>query len=150
MKYGNINTNAVADDLPSVMVLTGQTITGATIEQWKSQGWRTVVQEERPASGYRVTAYNVIAIDGNTCRLTIAASVNIADEAAAAAAAALAEQKAIGKDLLDTGKDNLVLVLRAFALLALQEINTLRTKAGLATYTQAQFWNALKAKVDGL
>lgn len=38
-------------------------------------------------------------------------------------------------------------VVRALALVLLQEINTLRTKAGLATYTQAQLVNALQAKM---
>lgn len=38
-------------------------------------------------------------------------------------------------------------VVRALALVVLQEINTLRTKAGLATYTQAQLVSALQAKM---
>jgi hypothetical protein len=38
-------------------------------------------------------------------------------------------------------------VVRALALVMLQEINTLRTRAGLAAYTQAQLVTALQAKM---
>lgn len=38
-------------------------------------------------------------------------------------------------------------VVRALALVLLQEINTLRAKTGLTTYTQVQLVSALKAKM---
>lgn len=39
-------------------------------------------------------------------------------------------------------------VVRALALLLLQELNTLRTKVGLSTYTQPQLVAALQAKMQ--
>jgi hypothetical protein len=148
MQFANINTLEIRDFLPTVLQLAGQTITGATIEHWKSLGWRQVTDIDSPADGYRVTQYGVQELSATTCKLTVVASVNIADEAAAAAAAILANQKLYAKALLDSGAEDIQRALRAFAVLTLQEINTLRTKAGLATYTWTQFVNALKAKID--
>lgn len=150
MKFANINTGQIVDSLSTILELPGRTITGATIREWQQLGWREIVQVEEPAAGYRAGTYNIVEIDALTCRLTIATSINIADEQAAFAAAALTAAKSSGKDLLDFGTYDLALVLRAFSTLVLQEINTLRTKAGLSTYTQQQFITALKAKIDAL
>ena len=148
MKYANINTQEIRDDLPPVLVLGGTTITGATIAQWATRGWRTVTQVDQPAEGYRVTQYTAQEIDTMTCRLAVTSSVNIANETAANLAATTAAQKSDAKATVDSGAYDVQRALRAFAALTLQEINTLRTKAGMATYTWAQFVTALKNKID--
>lgn len=148
MQYANINTQEIINALPSVLILPGQTITGATIEHWKALGWRQVSITDAPATGYRVTAYGVQDIDGLNCRLTVASSVNISAEAAANAAAQAAQSKADAKTMLAGSSDQIQRALRAFAELTLQEINTLRTKASLSTYTWAQFLAAMQAKID--
>lgn len=52
------------------------------------------------------------------------------------------DQAALNQALAQEGS-----VVRALALVMLQEINTLRVRAGLAAYTQAQLVSALKAKM---
>lgn len=148
MNFANINTGEIKDVLPSVLEDVGRTITNATILEWAAKGWRKVVSVASPTAGYRVTAWTVQAIDGLTCRLLVATEVNIAAEQAAALAAQIAADKDAAKMLSDVATSDVGRVIRAFAELVLQEINTLRTKAGLATYTQTQFINALKAKID--
>ena len=146
MNFANVTTGEIRETLPNVLQTEGRTITGATLAEWAASGWRAVAQVDTPAAGYRVTQYGVQELDGVTCRLTVDASVNLAAEAAAQLSAA----KDMGKAIMDTGSYDLALAVRAFALLTLQEINTLRTKAGLANYSQAQFLAALKAKMDSL
>lgn len=148
MTYANILTGEIKSDLPNVLVQYGSTITGATIEHWKAKGWRQVVDTEQPQSGYRGTGYTVQEVDGETCNLVLSGSVNIATEAAANAAASLAAQKAGAGGILDGASGDVQRALVAFATLTLQEINTLRTKAGLANYSWSQFVTALKAKID--
>ena len=155
MSFANINTQERKETLPNVMVLGDQTITGATINDWAKVGWREVVEVDEPAEGFRVGTYAIEELSATTCKLTVATSVNLADEAAeqaAANAAALvaytAYQKDAAKGLLDGGKEDIQRALRGFAELTLQEINTLRTRASLANYTWEQFVNALKAKID--
>lgn len=155
MKFGNINTQEIVETLPSILVLNGQTITGADIRHWSLLGWRSVTQVDEPTAGFRVTKYGVQGIDGLTCKLIVSAQVNIADEQAAQAAAEaaaaaqyIADTKARAKVILDAGVEDLARALRALATIALQEINTLRTKAGLSTYTAQQFLTALQNKID--
>lgn len=52
------------------------------------------------------------------------------------------DQDALNAALAEPGS-----VVRALALLTFQEINNLRTKAGLVAYTMTQFTTALKAKM---
>lgn len=148
MNFANINTGEIRINLDPVLELQGRTITGATLADYQALGWRKVVAVDAPATGYRVTSYGVQAIDATTCKLTVASSVNIADEQAAQAAAELAAQKARAKAILAGTSDETQRALRAFAELTLQEINALRTKAGMSTYTWAQFLTALQAKID--
>ena len=148
MQYANIITEEIKSDLASTIVLNGSTITGATIDHWRAQGWRTVTAVEQPADGYRAAGYSVVPVDDISCRLALTGIVNIATEAAAATAAALAAQKAGAGGILDGASGDVQRALVAFATLTLQEINTLRTKAGLANYTWSQFVTALKAKID--
>jgi hypothetical protein len=148
MKVANINTGEIKDGLSPILVLTGKTITGATIADWAALGWREVVATDVPAAGYRVASYGVQELTSLTCKLTVASSVDIAAEQAANLAAEIASDKAAAKLLSDVATSDVGRVIRAFAELTLQEINTLRTKASLANYTQTQFINALKAKID--
>jgi len=148
MNFANINTGEIREALSPILQLAGQTITGATIDHYASLGWRKVVQVDAPATGFRVTAYGVQELTGTTCKLTVTASVDIAAEAAANAAAYIAATKDEAKALLDGSTDTMQRTLRAFAELTLQEINNLRTKTGLSTYTFAQFLTALKGKID--
>jgi hypothetical protein len=144
MQYANINTYQVTDKLPDTLVLADKTITGATLDHYLALGWRQVVAVDAPATGYVVTSYRVEDIDGRTCKLAIAASVTAASITAAQSAGEKSAAKLIAKVATEpTGR-----VLRAFAELVLQEINALRTKAGMTNYTQAQFLAALEAKVD--
>ena len=94
MTFANKNTGEIVDTLPSVIVQDGQTITGATIDQWAAQGWRKIVQVDSPAQGYRVGSYGVTELDELTCKLTVATSINIAGEQAALAAADVAARAA--------------------------------------------------------
>jgi len=148
MNFGNTNTGEIVDTLPTTLTLAGTTITGATLKHFLALGWRTVTQVDKPDAGYRVTSYGVAELTPTTCKLTVATSVNIADEAAAAAAAKLASDKDEGKTLAELSTSPTGRAIQALAAMALQEINTLRTKAGLSTYTGAQFISALKAKID--
>lgn len=54
---------------------------------------------------------------------------------------------AIDQDALNAALAEPGSVVRALALLTFQEINTLRTRAGLTAYTMTQFTTALKAKM---
>jgi hypothetical protein len=156
MNFANINTQEIKAVLGPVCVLpNGNTVTGADITAWAAWGWRKVTSIDAPATGYRVGSYGIQELDGLTCKLTVATSINIADEAAAQAAAQaaavvaeIAFQKTEAKGLLDGGTQDIQRALRGFAELTLQEINTLRTRASLSNYTWAQFVNALKAKID--
>lgn len=82
MKFGNINTQEIRESLPNVLVLAGQTISGADIRHWSQLGWRSVVEVEEPSAGCRVTGYSVEEIDGLTCRLKVSGEVNIDAEIA--------------------------------------------------------------------
>jgi hypothetical protein len=155
MNFANIITNNIVEALPSVMVDGDQTITGADITHWAKRGWRKIVTIDSPATGYRVGTYGIEAIDGLTCKLTVATSINLADEAAAQAAAKAAaaaqyivQTKDAAKTLSEVSVTSTGRVIRALCTLLLQEINALRTKAGMANYTSTQFLNALKAKID--
>jgi hypothetical protein len=148
MKYANINTQEIRGTLSPILSLAEGTITGATIEHWAELGWREITQIDEPAAGYRVTAYRIQELGPLTSKLTVASSVNIADEVAANAASVLEQQKTDAKSILDGSSESVRRTLVAFATLTLQEINTLRTKASLPTYTWAQFVAALKSKID--
>lgn len=69
------------------------------------------------------------------------------------AVAEAADEKALSisgaKGVLDDGVFQ-VAVVRGLAELVLDEINLLRTNAGLAVRTKTQLINALKSKIDGL
>lgn len=54
---------------------------------------------------------------------------------------------AIDQNILNAALTEEGSVVRALALLTLQEINNLRTRAGLTAYTMTQFTTALKAKM---
>jgi hypothetical protein len=84
MKFANIITNEITEALSSTMVDGDQTITGADITHWAKAGWRKIVTIDEPATGYRVGTYGIEEIDGLTCKLTVATSVNLAVETAAA------------------------------------------------------------------
>ena len=119
MNFANINTGEIRLNLDPVLVLQGRTITGATLADYQELGWRKVVAVDAPEAGYRVTAYGVQEIDATTCKLTVATSVNIADELAAQAAADLTAQKAGAKAILAGTSDETQRALRAFAELTL-------------------------------
>ena len=99
MKHGNINTGEIVEMLPSVRISPEGVTIGAGPEAWAVDGWRTVTVVDRPDPGFRVTSYRVEEIDRKTCRLTVATSVNIKEEAAAIAAAQAAE---LARQLADT------------------------------------------------
>jgi len=106
MQFANIITKEIKDTLPTTMVDGDKTITGADITHWAKEGWRTITETDAPATGYRVGTYGIQELSGTTCKLTVATSINIADEAAAEAAAyaaalatQLAETKALAKSL---------------------------------------------------
>jgi uncharacterized protein YkwD len=148
MNFANINTGEIKEVLSPILQLAGVTITGATIQHYAQLGWRQVVEVDAPAVGFRVTSYGVQELTGLTCKLTVATSIDIAAETAANAAAYIAATKSDAKALLDGSTDTVQRTLRAFAEVTLQEINNLRTKTGLATYTWSQFLTALKNKID--
>ena len=155
MNFANIITKEIVTGLNPILVTPTGTITGADIRHYASLGWRKVVSVDAPTSGYRVTSYQPVEIDALTCRLSVKTQVNIADEAAAqaaaqaaAAAAEVVATKDAAKLLAEVATTETGRVIRAFMELTLQEINALRTKASLSTYTQTQFLNALKTKID--
>ena len=84
MKYANIITGAIVGTLPNVRVSNGVGTIGAGLAEWAIEGWREVTATAEPAAGYRVDTYAVEEIDGLTCRLTVATSINIAEEQAIA------------------------------------------------------------------
>lgn len=147
MKFANILTGEIRDVLPSTLALANETIQNATIEHYKSLGWRRVLSVAAPTSGYRVTAYNVVEVDGTTCNLTVKTEVNIAQEASSAAAAQIAADKDAAKLLTDVATEPAGRVMRAFATLVRTQINTLRAQHGLSQFTEAQFITALKNEI---
>lgn len=146
MNFANVNTGQIAGALSATMTTPGGVIQGATLQDWAAVGWRRVVAVAAPTAGFRATSYGVHEIDGLTCDLTVATEINIATETAAE----LEAIKTAAKTLAELGNTEIGLVLRAFSVLVLQEINALRTKTGMVNYTPAQFLAALKAKVDAL
>ena len=78
MKYGNITTQEITDNLPTS---TGPNNFNASIEQLRQIGWReiSVIDEKE---GYRITKQGVEDIDGIYCRITVTDSINLAEEQA--------------------------------------------------------------------
>jgi len=148
MQYANIGTNEIRTTLPNVLVLNGQTITGADISHWAALGWREVVQVAEPTAGYRVTEWTAQEIDGRTCRLLVAAEVNIAEEAAAAAAAARAAQTAWLKEQIGATNELLPFVMKAMVAELRQEI--IDVHAGGTARTQNQLIQAIAATAESL
>lgn len=85
MKYGNINTGVIASQLPSggIEISPGHVIPQPGLDSWATVGWREVVSEDDPPAGHRIVTQGVAELTGLTCKLTVAASVNIAEEQAA-------------------------------------------------------------------
>lgn len=132
MKYGNINTQAITENLSKDMPINVQHATPEQIwEQRRSEGWRRVIEEIPADDGYRITSQGVEELSGETCRITRLTQANIADEAAAnaaaEAAAAAAEAAAIAdRKEFESQLDNGQVIVRALALALLDEINLLR------------------------
>ena len=85
-KYGNVITGWRGNERPTS--IGGHANPPESVYQ--REGYRLTAIEDTPAEGYRATGWRVDDIDGETCHAVITASVNIAEEEAAAAEAAVA------------------------------------------------------------
>jgi hypothetical protein len=98
--------------------------------------WRPVVIVSRPsfdpATQKETPSYNILP---DRVEVTYLISPNVIDTSAI-------DQGSLNSALAEPGS-----VVRALALLTLQEINNLRTKTGLANYTMQQFVTALQSKM---
>ena len=82
MKFANIITEEITDTLPKQIGATWN----PTFEQLAAIGWRDVVSVDEPDVGYRLVKRGIMELSPTTCKLTVAASVSIADEQSAQAA----------------------------------------------------------------
>ena len=89
-KYGNIITQARADQLPAMIDTVAGRTYSPTWAQCVAAGWRRIISVESVPVGWRVVRYTLDEIDGETCADTVAERANIADENAAATDAKLA------------------------------------------------------------
>lgn len=94
MKFANLLTGEIRESLPSGPLSVGKYVTPTpSLKDWSTVGWREVASVDDAPVGDRATQYTVEEIDGLTCRLVVAKTVNIAEEKAADDAAR-AEQAA--------------------------------------------------------
>lgn len=82
------------------------------------------------------------ATTGETTQVQFTAAEELAADTPIVVDYAAIDQGVLNEALAAEGS-----VVRALALLTLQEINNLRTRAGLTAYTMTQFTTALKAKM---
>lgn len=146
--FANLNTQETRAALPPSIAYADRVVTNPAIAAAVAAGWRIVRNTDSPQPGYAFTSYLAQDVDGLYCDLVGQSPYDVAAASAAAAAAQVSTDKSDAKTLAELATTPTGRVIQAVCAIVLQEINTLRTKAGLATYTSSQFLSALKAKVD--
>jgi hypothetical protein len=117
--YAQLGTNKIVEtfeQIAAINPLPANWTNPTPAQQWdywrEYHDWRIVRNMEAPQPGYRATAYSVYELDEGLCDLMVATQVNIADEAAAQAAAAEAARIAAAAPVaMATGVEVPVIVL---------------------------------------
>lgn len=88
-KYANIVTQQITDNLPKQIGATWS----PTWDQLCAAGWRQITQVDKPSDGYRIVQQAIVETSDTTAKLAVEKEINLADEAAAIAAAAAASKE---------------------------------------------------------